>query len=112
MTYKYKIVEYLNKRDNETYQLLDIFQRITPKHGGLHFFGYKLLKNEYEFTTIEITFTKSLREYSQLTKELKGLYYMTVVNKSKATLHTTDQYMAYLLKLSDGMFNEFAELNK
>lgn len=112
MTYKNKIIDYLNERDSETYELLDIFQRITPKHGGLHYFGYKLLKNEYDFDSVEITFTKSIREYSQLTTQLKGLYYMTSINKGKATLFSTDKYIINILKLSDGMFNEFTELNK
>ena len=110
MSYKKQIVNYLNSRDSEDYQVLDVFQRNTDKHGGLHPFGFKLLKNEYTFYEVPIKFGKSIREYSYLTRHTKGLYYLGAVKSNSATFHTTDKYVANVLKLSNGDFATFVEM--
>lgn len=110
MSYKKQIIDYLNNRDNEEYQLLDVFQRNTDKHGGLHPFGFKLLKNEYTFYEVPINFGKSVKEYSFLAKRSKGLHYLSSVKGNNAKFFTTDKYIANILKLSNGDFTTFVEM--
>lgn len=108
--YKQRILNYINKRDNETYELLDIFQKLSLTHGGLHPLGYKLLKNDYKFMPVEINNFKSTpNEYLLLGTFVKGLFYMTKPKDNKTTIYLTDSYTANVIQLSGGNMVELAD---
>lgn len=110
--YKQKITTYLNNRDNEDYSVLDIFQNIDIRHGGIHPFGYKLLKNEYKFIKVEVTnFCSTPTDYLLLSNFIKGMYYITKPKDKVCNIYLTDSYCATMLGLSND-FNEFAKMHK
>lgn len=110
-TFKNRIVDAINNELNENYSVYDLFKNNRPNTGALHYLGYKLLKDKYEFLEANIKFSSSTGEYIKLSRLLKGLYYMTKPNKyNECTLYSTDKYSINIVILSGGDFKDFCKM--
>lgn len=107
MNFKSKIVEYLkDKNDDETVDMLDVFKYSGNDSLQLTHYGYRNLKDSYEFLEIEFLFTYNIKTFSTLVRAINGLFYYTI-DKHDGTIkiETTDAKFVNRIKLCRYDFN-------
>lgn len=110
---KEKIVDSINEKFDDDFEVIDIFHNTAPSDGKLRFCGYRHLSKMYDFYEVEFKFSKRVLDYLALHKRIKGLYYLAnTKDKDRVRLFTTDKALVNRIKLYGEDFTKVANSYK
>ncbi len=100
--FKAKIVEYLNNaiETEEPIEVLDVFVYSGDRSLKLTHFGYRNLKNSYEFFELDVPFENNVKYAAAIDRLMKKPYYFKVDSRtSLCKIYTADRRFMKLLKI-------------
>lgn len=105
--FKDNVVKYLRQElSDEGIDVLDVFKYTGNQSLQLTHFGYRKLKDEYEFLEIEFMFDYNVKTFGTLSRAIKGLFFYSIDSQDKTIkVITTDSKFVNRLKLCRYDFN-------
>lgn len=112
--FKENVVKYLRQElSDEGIDVLDVFKYTGNQSLQLTHFGYRKLKDEYEFLEIEFMFDYNVKTFGTLSRAIKGLFFYSIDNQDKTIkIVTTDSKFVNRLKLCRYDFNWMIKKHK
>lgn len=113
MVNKKDIVNVINQKYDETFDITDIFYNLEPNSGRLRFCGYRNLSKMYTFKEVEFSFKARGSDIIALHKRIKGLYFLTATkDKDVMHLYATDHSLVNRIKIYGSDFTKIADSYK